>query len=260
MTKRLLLRMAVITIISTFQVSIPVHAIAPHDQGQRLPNLVPVILDAQEVTDDDPVASHTVVVLRRTNKVANLCSGVIISRRHVIAAEHCLVPATDLAVLFKMVVTAADMAEFKAATAHNVAKVFPTIGAGDIAGADVGILQLSSDIPTTHSPARMVRTDKSEVNAIVAGYGNSSPAEKGAGRLRKTSMKLYQTPIRWRAVTESPTCSGDSGGPAFIEDSTPLQLVGIVSSGDCKEQSSFTNLAVVLDWARQIVDSDQSSD
>ncbi len=74
----------------------------------------------------------------------------------------------------------------------------------------------------------------------------------GDGILRKT-----QAPVAYTSNTEftldetkSGTCSGDSGGPAYMEIDNVLYLVGITSRGNllCDDKGVYTSIAAHIDW------------
>lgn len=77
-------------------------------------------------------------------------------------------------------------------------------------------------------------------------------SQENDGELRKT-----QTQIKYLSATEfildekkTGTCSGDSGGPVFIEKAGKLQLIGITSRGDllCDSDGVYTAVPSYTDW------------
>lgn len=74
----------------------------------------------------------------------------------------------------------------------------------------------------------------------------------GDGELRKTTA-----PVAYKSESEfvlnetnSGSCSGDSGGPAYIQTEGRLYLVGITSRGNlsCDSRGVYTSISAHIDW------------
>ena len=88
----------------------------------------------------------------------------------------------------------------------------------------------------------------------VLGFGvTDGERQQGSGVLRAGEMQINEVTTdlffsEYTSTTQSNTCFGDSGGPAFIKDSAGgLILAGITSTGiniKCQtvDRSAFTNL------------------
>jgi secreted trypsin-like serine protease len=74
----------------------------------------------------------------------------------------------------------------------------------------------------------------------------------GDGFLRKTETEIKYTSESEFFLDEKKTgtCSGDSGGPAFIEKDGVLYLAGVTSRGDllCNDTGIYTMVPYHLDW------------
>lgn len=74
----------------------------------------------------------------------------------------------------------------------------------------------------------------------------------GDGDLRKTEATVKFTYASEFVLDEkkSGTCSGDSGGPAFIEENGKIYLAGITSRGDflCNGIGVYTSVPAFIDW------------
>lgn len=72
------------------------------------------------------------------------------------------------------------------------------------------------------------------------------------GELRKTQAPIKYTMQSEFALdeTRSGTCSGDSGGPVFVEKDEKVYLIGITSRGDllCDSDGVYTSLPFYTDW------------
>lgn len=218
-----------------------------------------VIYNGEIVDSGDPIAASTVAIVIKTYTATTLCSGVIVSVRHVLTAKHCadFAPVGDIAVFFTQRLTKDDMNLFNTGGGRNVASKVVITGEAEIAGADVAVLTLLSEIPASFKSVRIVKANESRVEVVIAGYGQTDPTTRVAGVLRKAEGIARPGGNNWSLWvlddSLSGSCDRDSGGPMFLKNSHPLSLIGIVRNGDCKSHSYFSNLAPVAEWLSAIL-------
>lgn len=168
----------------------------------------------------------------------NLCTGTAIARDLVLTAGHCVAPAATYRVL---------LADNKPpGLAIRSIAVHPRYNPKDYASgrvtADVALLKLEGVLPSDITPARL--TTPPGVAAgdrfIIAGYGATAiGSDTGAGTPRAAAMIATGKPgsLQIRLVdpatrgerTGLGACTGDSGGPAFVESSGSFSVIGVVS-------------------------------
>jgi secreted trypsin-like serine protease len=80
----------------------------------------------------------------------------------------------------------------------------------------------------------------------------------GDGLLRETTASLsslQQTEFRLDESKGQGSCSGDSGGPAYINKDGVDYLVGVTSRGDvlCDSEGVYTNVVAFRDWIQETI-------
>ncbi|MCK6595568.1 MAG: trypsin-like serine protease [Bacteriovoracaceae bacterium] len=129
-----------------------------------------------------------------------------------------------------------------------------------LAGYGVSTVDLKSIDPKTYKKideaieyGEVICSDDRKKN-----YGTCFEVEtSGDGLLRITSApisSLSKTEVRLNE-TKAGTCSGDSGGPAYIDIQGELYLFGITSRGSelCNEVGVYTNALYYLPWINSTI-------
>jgi V8-like Glu-specific endopeptidase len=191
---------------------------------------------------------NAVAVIDSSNSVA--CSGFAIAPRKIVTSGHCV-----------------DDAE-KIVEANVVSLGVPTrgvAGRAKFSAADVGLLFLEGDVSTAILDPL---ADSAEIDAAkdlqVVGFGKDENGSKGRKARadviiathrcdRPDDMTRYGCMAPFELVADSKqhqsdTCAGDSGGPAFINDSQSAvrKVAAIVKGGvrgrDCEQGSIYVRL------------------
>lgn len=160
---------------------------------------------------------------------------------------------------------------------------------------DIAIMKFEGGLPPGFQPVKMLEDKsllKAGVEVRLAGYGVSdiefSPVDpkkvrhfeealefgeiicdngqkncmsvdmSGDGILRETTAPIsivYDSEVQLDESKGRGTCSGDSGGPAYLEKEGELYLFGITSRGSavCDAVGVYTNAVVFKDWIAQTI-------
>lgn len=251
------------------------------------------ITNGTKVEKTDIVSRSTVALYLKSpskqSKTAmrNFCTGTLIDSTHVLTAAHCFADAAqDLGITEEqlrdssLVVFGTPLVKdstdksvetrsLKNVIIHDKYYVGSVQKATQEAMYDVALIQLSQPAPATAVSAKLGLDAhlQAGTNVVLAGFGLVGqflaifPIE--AKQLMKVTVKidnpkLSETQFSYKKIDSKGSCSGDSGGPAYIVNADgSLTVVGITSWGDssCRQMGAYTNVASPLigQWITEAV-------
>ncbi len=217
------------------------------------------------VGDAPPAAEFGQSIVLLVGSRGSSCTGVALARDLILTAGHCVMPGAD----YKLV-------EFDAArkpTLKDVGTIalHPSFDAAAVARhrvtADVALIKLPAPIDVTPVPlATLAKSVAVGDRFTVVGYGLTIPGDgRSGGTARRATLVATGQPgtlqirlIDPKTKGERPglgACTGDSGGPALVEQSGRLTVAGVVSwttgpalSEGCGGMTGITPLTRYRDW------------
>ena len=199
------------------------------------------VIGGIEVKPGQREAESTVLLYDKEEKF--LCSGTLIDAELVLTAGHCISKdPSQMYVVFSHSLAALgddSLRPVVSARRHENYDVKAVKNIGDIA-----IVRFNPyhGLPSGYRPAKLlpdfsVLQEDGEI--VAAGYGVNKAwiVKKGDGVLRTTKLKIYnpnfsETEVLVKQSIRRGVCSGDSGGPGYVDINGELYLWGVVSRGD----------------------------
>ncbi len=213
------------------------------------------IVNGRPVRHGENYSQHTVGL----GQSEIMCSGVIIDSRHVITAAHCLNEVANGKVYFG---TSQENFVFRAVIAATAHPDYCKNSCGTLFSYDdndILLLEFVGGLPPGFSPVPIAERNSfgSASTVQLAGFG-ANEKNKYEDILKVAAVPFTKFVGQSEFQTEETSagsCSGDSGGPAFVTVGGELQLAGITSRGDsaCRSFGIYTTVSYFSSWIAEVL-------
>lgn len=247
------------------------------------------IVNGAPVLKVDPISQATVALYveqseGRTVSQMNFCTGTLIAEDVVLTAAHCFADFAEemnesvenlsrkVSVGFGLPVVKSNRdkkVEFrtiKSVVVHPEYKVGAVEEAFKTPMKDVALIYLNDVAPKTARPAKLLQDAsvlKKGTELTLAGYGLvlAFPFSIQAKRLMKVNVTidnpaLTEVQFTYMAQNSRGSCSGDSGGPAYlVTEDDDLIVAGVTSWGDfyCQSIGAYTSVPAMHSWIEETI-------
>jgi Trypsin len=174
---------------------------------------------------DSRFADRVAMVLIRGGDKAGFCSALVLSRRVLLTAAHCLRPLRDMAVHYRDAAGAAVIIPIDAAVAHPLYRA-DAIQAR-VESIDLALIRTARPLGPRFAGATIADGGPPPIgaSAIVSGYGAASEGDwSSGGELRSVRLAVREPASKVLIWAADPTgraagaCNGDSGAPVWSAD------------------------------------------
>lgn len=202
------------------------------------------------VDDQDPA----VVALVTDEEIR--CTGVVVSKRIVVTAAHCVANILDIGRLSVFFGQSLELSDQLALRDHRPIFHGFAVGVLDVRvhegfstpqlENDIALLLLASDVQVEQVPLLHTPFDDSFIGKQVRVVGFGAVGQEDEAPLSKhqgtAEIAAYLDTTFALVPDPSITCSGDSGGPALLTIDGTEYLAGVLTLGDCATQSVETRI------------------
>lgn len=260
--------------------------VLPFFASCRSTNSTLAVVGGKLVRANEHLAAHTLALVETEGDVEEYCTAVLIAPNAALTAAHCFLEAkTKPALFFGTSIPSSREKEDSRFVDFNDVIIHPNFSQKKLKDYDqkIRLLTQESKIPvpkeglddlaivlftppklTAYRPVPISEGIPSGEKSTAAGFGClSTECEEYSNRLRKVELTFLRELGASRMLLMSAgenqgTCTGDSGGPDFLQRNGRWELLSIVSTGpeSCEAGLSIeTRAAPYRSWIESVVSS-----
>lgn len=236
-------------------------------------NELPGIVNGKPLESGHEISSRLVALMVSQENKSSLCTGALFPGNIILTAAHC-VHNSEITLVFHTDVHSLNSDNASALTRPVVRMIvhpgYANAEKSVSSNFDLAMIKFLGRAPEGtqifNLPLTPVPLDGTET-LLVAGYGTTDPAVNTGGILRFTTQSagsIHRTENDTASFhvdqIDSGVCSGDSGGPLFLQKDGKLQLIGVASkvvnrttdkSKKCNDQAIYTDISQHLEWIKK---------
>lgn len=217
------------------------------------------IIGGVEVFNSDPLRKHLVIlntytlndINEKKPKEIGLCSGVIVSKNHILTAAHC-VNKTGKYVIVEVYFTTSTQVS-QAPMRYGIKKNFhPEYAQGNSSHFDLAVIKLNQEIPADYEPLSILPSaievqPGDEVQIVGYGLRWENPRMAASALNKISGIKVVDdlgTQLILDQTNGKGMCSGDSGGATLFNYEGRIYLLGINQGAKALKSSQIPNCSM----------------
>lgn len=211
--------------------------------------------------NDETLAPHLVMLLKRDGRGSSFCTASVIARDVLLTAAHCVSKPADMRIYWPGLSSQSDLQPVRDVAVHPGYR--PDAIRTRERSIEIALVRAAAPLPSRYAPLAMAQSDAVALGqrVVIAGFGLAREGDERSGGALRSATLAARAPLSSILLwAEDPqkrgigACTGDSGGPILSEDMTRIVAVTVWSRGEGKRLCGALTQGVLVAPQRAFID------